>query len=147
MVRTFPGISPRILSLGILPALLLAFVAPAGAAGPVLVSASELGASHAIEVIAAGPDRTVLRFEVGDFRLLPVTVDGQAWSTVAEDPAYQVPLTQFLRPRGLRKLDIPFPLVTARHIRIVQTGRDFAYGWSINEINVTTPTGTDTGTN
>ena len=45
------------------------------------------GTSHGsrIEVLAAGPDRTQLRFEVGSFRLAPVTIAGEAYSTIVWD--------------------------------------------------------------
>lgn len=67
-----------------------------------------------------------------------VSRDGETWSTVAENPDYRPPLTEFLRPRGY-EADIAFPAVAARHVRIVQTGRDDDYRWSVSEIHVTTP--------
>lgn len=64
------------------------------------------------------------------------SLDGRAWSVVAEDPKFLPPLVQFLRPRSLR-LDITFPPTRARYLRIVQTGSHDRFWWSITEINVT----------
>lgn len=38
-----------------------------------------------IEVLAAEPARTEVRFDVGTFRLSPVTIAGETWSTIAWD--------------------------------------------------------------
>lgn len=67
---------------------------------------------------------------------IDVSLDGVAWSTVSEAPEFLPPLTQFLRPRSLR-LDLPFSPTRTRYLRIVQTGSDDVYWWSITEINVT----------
>jgi len=70
-----------------------------------------------------------------------VSMDGETWTTVAENPDHRLlPLTESLRPKLHMKVDIPFPAVAARHIRIEQTGTDVDYRWSISEINVTGPT-------
>jgi len=67
-----------------------------------------------------------------------VSGDGQTWSSVAENPAYVLPLTEFMRPKRYR-VDIAFPAVAARHVKIVQTGDDSDHRWSISEIDVTVP--------
>lgn len=69
--------------------------------------------------------------------------DGQTWENVAENPAYLLPLTEALRPKHY-KVDIPFPAITTRHVRIVQTGTDVDYRWSISELNFTAPPGSVT---
>jgi hypothetical protein len=71
-----------------------------------------------------------------------VSRDGLSWSTVAQNPAYLLPLSEFLRPRG-HKVDIAFAATTARHVRVVLTASDADYRWSVNEINVTVPTPTE----
>ncbi|MEZ5064269.1 MAG: C25 family cysteine peptidase [bacterium] len=62
-----------------LPAMLLPVVA---SAAPQLLQAGPLPDSHAIRVLEAGPERTVIEFEVGTFRLNTVDVDGQEYSVV-----------------------------------------------------------------
>jgi len=73
-----------------------------------------------------------------------LSADGQTWSTVASDPDYRLPITELLRP-ARQMADIRFPATEARHVRIVQTGSDRIYWWSVNELQVTAPTGTAPG--
>jgi len=64
-----------------------------------------------------------------------VTSDGKNWTVAAENERVVLPILAFLHPRDIA-LDIPFPAVPARRIRLVQTGQDRTYYWSIYELNV-----------
>jgi len=64
-----------------------------------------------------------------------VTTDGQTWTVVAENDRVIVPIRAFLHPRDIT-VDIPFPVQEARRVRLVQTGKDRTYYWSIYELNV-----------
>jgi hypothetical protein len=98
----------------------------------------DLGRETLLNGVVLGVPGNQLRDTPRGYRV-DASTDGHNWSTVAEDSAYQLPLTEFLRPQRLRRVDIPFPAVVARHIRIVQTGSDPLYWWSVSEINVTSP--------
>ena len=56
-----------------------------------------------------------------------VSSDGEVWSGPVANGAGQSPTT-----------DVTFIAQTARYIRIVQTGSDPGYWWSIHEVNVQT---------
>jgi gingipain R len=62
-----------------MPRTLLAFLIALGIAVP-----SWAAASH-VEVLVSEPDRTVLRFDTGDFDLADVNVDGTIWSAIVWD--------------------------------------------------------------
>jgi gingipain R len=62
-----------------MPRTLLAFLIALGIAVP-----SWAAASH-VEVLVSEPDRTVLRFDTGDFDLADVNVDGTTWSAIVWD--------------------------------------------------------------
>jgi hypothetical protein len=64
-----------------------------------------------------------------------MTTDGQTWTVVAENDRVIVPIRAFLHPRDIT-VDIPFPAQEARRVRLVQTGHDTTYYWSIYELNV-----------
>ncbi len=64
-----------------------------------------------------------------------VSDDGQTWRTVAEVPRVHVPITKFIAPL-VQPFEITFAETTARHLRIVQTGTDRVYVWSIHELDV-----------
>jgi hypothetical protein len=64
-----------------------------------------------------------------------VTTDGQTWTVVAENDRVIVPIRAFLHPRDIT-VDIPFPAQEARRVRLVQTGHDTTYYWSIYELKV-----------
>jgi hypothetical protein len=57
----------------------LIFPFPSGATG---FQAGSLQEGYRVEVLASGPERTVLRFQVGQFDLSPVEIDGGEWSIV-----------------------------------------------------------------
>ncbi len=61
--------------------ILLAFLPAAGSA--IEIKAGTIDESHRIDVLSGGPDRTELRFQVGNFRLEPVSVDGASYSRIA----------------------------------------------------------------
>lgn len=83
--------------------------------------------------------------EVGTHKLdyprgyrVDVSSDGTTWAVVAENPSNRPSLAEVLRPRT-QKVEIGFAETVARHVRIVQTGSDDIYYWSINDLVVTGP--------
>ncbi len=63
------------------------------------------------------------------------TTDLRTWTTVFENDEVNVPLLSLLKP-GQAFVEIPFGPVGARALRLVQTGRDKEFYWSIYEIEV-----------
>ena len=61
--------------------------------------------------------------------------DGVQWRVVAEEPTTHVPITQFLT-RSAAFIEVRFPAASARYLRIVQTGEDPTYWWSIHELDI-----------
>ena len=68
-----------------------------------------------------------VRFEVSN--------DGREWKVAAQTDKVDVSIRAFIHPKEIA-LDFPFPPVTARFLRIVQTGEDPFYFWSIHELSV-----------
>ena len=66
-----------------------------------------------------------------------VSEDGLEWHSVAEDPDVHLPITDFLYPR-LARLEMQFPESRARYLRIVQTGEDPNYFWSVFDVDIRT---------
>ena len=66
------------------------------------------------------------------------STDLRAWKTVFEDDRIDVPLLSLLKP-GRAFVEVPFGPVEARALRLVQTGRDKEFYWSIYEIEVWAP--------
>lgn len=66
---------------------------------------------------------------------IDVSTDGEAWTTAADNPEYLPRLPDLLKSRS-RKAEIEFPVVTARYIRVTQTGQHDRYYWSLSEIEV-----------
>ena len=64
-----------------------------------------------------------------------VSDDGETWEIVAEVARVHVPITRFVDPLA-HPFEITFPETTARYLRIVQTGEDRIYVWSIHELEV-----------
>lgn len=64
-----------------------------------------------------------------------VSVDGIEWREVARRENIQLPLTAYLEPKAL-PLDILFPSVEARFIRITNPGEDPNRRWSIGELGI-----------
>ena len=64
-----------------------------------------------------------------------VSGDGVEWHVLAEEPSAHVPITQFLTRRDAF-VEIEFPEARARYLRVVQTGEDPVYYWSIHELDV-----------
>jgi hypothetical protein len=54
-------------------------------AGALEIKAGAIVADHKIEVLAATAEQTTLKFEVGTFRLHPISIDGQSYSTLSWD--------------------------------------------------------------
>jgi hypothetical protein len=69
---------------------------------------------------------------------LEVSRDGENWHMVAEDARVHRPITDFLDPLD-RRVTITIPATSTRYVRIVQTGRDRAYVWTISELEVLRP--------
>jgi hypothetical protein len=67
-----------------------------------------------------------------------ISTDLQRWEKVYENDAVNVPLLSLLKP-GQAFVEVPFGPVEARAIRLVQTGRDKEFFWSIHEIEVWAP--------
>jgi len=65
--------------------------------------------------------------------IVETSKDGRSWTTAAEDEKVYVDIRKYLRPRSL-SVDIPLPGVTARAFRIVNTGREPVWYWSIHEL-------------
>ncbi len=64
-----------------------------------------------------------------------VSPDGTSWTTAAEITPVSVPIRTFLRP-GTAAAEIILIPVRARAVRLVQTGRDPVWYWSIHEIDI-----------
>ncbi|OGD30342.1 MAG: hypothetical protein A2Y56_08985 [Candidatus Aminicenantes bacterium RBG_13_63_10] len=62
------------------------------------------------------------------------TEDGRSWTTVARNDRVFIDIRRYLNPHDL-SLDIPLPGVTARAFRVVNTGHDPAWYWSIHELD------------
>ncbi len=64
-----------------------------------------------------------------------VSNDGESFSTVAEIERVNVPIAWFVEPLQ-QAFGITFPETTARYLKVVQTGADPIYVWSIHELEV-----------
>ncbi len=67
--------------------------------------------------------------------LVETSPDGFTWKEAARQEHVRLPLVSFLRPREL-PLEIRFPPVEARRIKITNLGEDPTHSWSICEIGV-----------
>jgi len=63
---------------------------------------------------------------------IEVSDDGTAWETVAEDAAVYQTVTEVVDAQ----LRIDLPVTRTRYLRLVQTGEDPVYWWSIHELEV-----------
>ncbi len=61
-----------------------------------------------------------------------VSDDARDWRAVAEDGDVYLTVPQAVE----RRVEIDVPMTRARHLRIVQTGQDPVYWWSIHELEV-----------
>jgi hypothetical protein len=64
-----------------------------------------------------------------------VSDDGLDWTTIAHDPATRPPITDFIAA-GPTHFDMALPEVETRYVRIVQTGSDERFVWSIHELEL-----------
>ena len=70
----------------------------------------------------------------GGYRL-ELSANRREWTTIGETSTFYLPITAFLRPTGLR-VELEAPGSRGRYLRIVQTGEDPVYYWSIHELNL-----------
>ncbi|MBN2198687.1 MAG: discoidin domain-containing protein [Candidatus Aminicenantes bacterium] len=59
--------------------------------------------------------------------------DGRSWTTAAENERVFVDIRKYLRPRDL-SVDIPLSGIPARAFRVLNTGEDPVWYWSIHEL-------------
>jgi len=64
-----------------------------------------------------------------------VSTDRKGWETVAQDEMTVLPITAYLQAKDL-SLDVVFSPIEARYIKIINTGEDKVYYWSIYEMDV-----------
>ena len=64
-----------------------------------------------------------------------VSTDGREWKIAAQTDKVEVSIRAFIHPKEIA-VDFPFQPVTARFLRIVQTGEDPFYFWSIHDLSV-----------
>ena len=58
-----------------------------------------------------------------------------AYYGYSQEARFQVPITAYLRPLEM-KAELEVPGTVSRHLRIVQTGENSRYDWSIAELHV-----------
>lgn len=64
-----------------------------------------------------------------------VSTDRKRWKTVAQDEMTVLPITAYLQAKDL-SFDLVFSPIEARYIKIINTGEDEIYYWSIYEMDV-----------
>lgn len=96
--------------------ILLAFLP--GTSQALEMKAGSLEGSHRIEVLAGGPERIELRFEVGSFFLNPVTISGETYSTVTWDGGDEALATGMPALPGFRE-SVVIPDDTRMTIRVL----------------------------
>ena len=64
-----------------------------------------------------------------------VSTDRKRWETVAQDGMTVLPITAYLQAKDLSFNVVFFP-IEARYIKIINTGEDEVYYWSIYEMDV-----------
>jgi len=66
---------------------------------------------------------------------IEISKDKVTWTKVAEEEKTVLPITAFLRAKDL-SLDVIFPPTETKYIKIINTGEDKVYYWSIYEMDV-----------
>jgi hypothetical protein len=93
----------------------------------------DLGSIEAVEGISLSLGKYAEDYPRG--YAIEVSPDGVVWQEVARQDNCRLPLTAYLRPRFL-PLEITFPRVEARYLKVTNLGEDPMFSWSICEFDV-----------